>query len=152
MRTHSHGEKRYSRQSKVVQTWDSAEPWTYDDGQYFFSPSSISHFLYHSSDRLFWFGNISQQNADGNSPRYPLLMGEVNLATGLLQRESLLAIANRKPDQDGRVQYSNFHVHEDRRNGEIVLYLTHYQPSGLPRGGDFHTGFTGSVYRYHIEI
>ena len=132
--------------------WSPAEPWSYEDGERFFSPSSISHLVPHSTGRLFWFGNISERNAEGNSPRYPLVMGQVDRATGLLLRDSLAVIADRAPDQDEGVQYSNFHVHEDRETFQLVLYVNHYQPSGLPRAGEFHTGFTGSVYRYRIEV
>lgn len=133
-------------------TWTRADPWTYEDGERFFSPSSISHLVPHSDGRLFWFGNISARNADGNSPRYPLVMGQVDPATALLLRDTIAVIADRVPDQNERVQYSNFHVHEDRETRQLVLYLNHYQPSGLPRAGEFHTGFTANVYRYRIDV
>ena len=144
--------KWFSVSEDEGRTWSPAEPWGYEDGERFFSPSSISHLVPHSDGRLFWFGNVSGRNADGNSPRYPLVMGQVDRATGLLLRDSLAVIADRAPDQDEGVQYSNFHVHEDRETRQLVLYVNHYQPSGLPRAGEFHTGFTGSVYRYRIDV
>ena len=52
-------------------TWTRADPWTYEDGERFFSPSSISHLVPHSDGRLFWFGNISARNADGQQPPLP---------------------------------------------------------------------------------
>ena len=44
--------------------WTPPEPWTYDQGEAFFSPSACSQLLRHSSGRLFWLGNIN-----GESPR-----------------------------------------------------------------------------------
>ena len=35
-------------------SWTSPEPWTYDKGESFFSPSACSQLLRHSSGRLFW--------------------------------------------------------------------------------------------------
>ena len=57
-------------------TWTAPEPWTYEDGTNFFSPSSCSQLVPHSSGRLFWIGNIAPTNAEGNRPRYPLVIGE----------------------------------------------------------------------------
>ena len=42
----------------------------------------------------------------GQQPRYPLVMGQVDAATGLLLRDTIAVIADRAPDQDERVQYS----------------------------------------------
>ena len=67
--------KWFSISEDSGRTWSPAEPWSYEDGERFFSPSSISHLVPHSDGRLFWFGNISERNAEGNSPRYPLVMG-----------------------------------------------------------------------------
>ena len=33
---------------------------------------------------------------------------------------------------------------------QLVLYVTHYQPSG-PRAGELHTGLTGTAYRYRLD-
>jgi hypothetical protein len=68
-------------------TWTAPEPWTYAGGDPFFSPSSMSRLFTHSSGRIFWIGNITPENADGNSPRWPLVIGEVDPNTlGLVKR------------------------------------------------------------------
>ena len=134
------------------QTWSYPQPWTYDDGDAFLSPSSISHLVRHSSGRLFWFGNICPENADGNSPRYPLVVGEVDLRAGLLRRDTVTTIADRTPDKSPQIQYSNFSVYEDREAGEFVLDVTHYVPSGKPNRRQTAEAWTGNVYRYRIAV
>jgi len=131
-------------------TWSHPRPWTYDDGTAFYSPSSIGQLVSHSSGRLYWFGSICPQKADGNSPRYPLVIGEVDLQTGLLKRSTVTTIADRAPDQDARIQFSNFSVYEDRRTREFVLDVTHFYPSGKPNRRGTGDAWTGNVYRYRI--
>jgi hypothetical protein len=106
------------------QSWTSPTPWTYDDGAPFFSPSASSQLMLHSSGALLWIGNITDKNADNNSPRYPLVAGFVDLNTGLLKRDSLQIITDRQPDESEKVQLSNFFVREDRKTGEIIVHLT----------------------------
>src|SRR5262249_56499658 len=56
--------------------WTTPQPWTFDDGASFFSPSSCSQLLRHSSGRLFWLGNITPQNTIGNRTRYHIVYVE----------------------------------------------------------------------------
>ena len=42
--------------------WTKPEPWTYDTGEPFFSPSACSNLVRHSSGKLFWLGHISATN------------------------------------------------------------------------------------------
>ncbi len=60
------------------ETWSAPAPWTFDDGQAFFSPSSMSALFRHSSGRCFWAGNLTAHNCEGNLPRWPLVIGEVD--------------------------------------------------------------------------
>jgi hypothetical protein len=69
--------------------WSPPQPWSYEDGQTFFSPSACSQLVRHSSGRLFWFGNITPDNPRGNRPRYPFVIGEVNRQNGLLMRSTV---------------------------------------------------------------
>ena len=133
-------------------SWSYPQPWTYDNGSDFFSPSSISHLVRHTSGRLFWFGNICPQNGDGNSPRYPLVVGEVDLVTGLLRHSTVTTIADRAADQSAQIQFSNFSVYEDRETREFVLDVTHYLPSGKQNRRGTAEAWTGNVYRYRIAV
>jgi hypothetical protein len=104
--------------------WSEPQPWTYDDGKPFFSPSACSQLVRHSSGRLFWLGNITAENPRGNRPRYPFVAGEVDRRTGLLLRASLRTIDTREAGEDAILSLSNFYGREDRRTREIVVHMT----------------------------
>ena len=107
--------------------WTKPEPWCYQDGTLFYSPSSMSQLLRHSSGRTFWIGNISPTNPRGNSPRWPLLIGEVEQTTLRLVKESLLTIDTLTPeDKDGVELCVHSAVFEDRENGDIVVPMLRY--------------------------
>ena len=105
-------------------TWMTPEPWLYDTGESFYSPSSMSQLFAHSSGRVFWIGNITPENANGNLPRYPLVMGEVDPLTLRLVKDSILEVDTRQPGEK-RVDLSHFRAEEDRDNKQIVLTVPH---------------------------
>ena len=78
-------------------TWSKAEPWTYSDGEPFFSPASMSRLIRHSNDRTYWIGNLSEENCRANNPRWPLVIGEVDPKTYGLIRDSVLVIDTKQP-------------------------------------------------------
>ena len=129
-------------------TWADLVPWHYDTGEVLYSSSSIHRF--HRSGRngrLYWFGNISGPAVDGNHPRYPLVMGEVDEVTGSLIKDSCTVIDDREPEQDHEeLQLSNFRILEDRRTGTMELYMT--------RLGAFlpDDPWRSHAYRYRIEV
>jgi hypothetical protein len=104
--------------------WTTPRPWTYDDGRTFFSPSSCSQLVRHSSGRLFWIGNITPENPRGNRPRFPLVIGEVDRRTGLLMRSSIRVIDTLQPGEDPILSLSNFYAREDRQTRELVVHVT----------------------------
>lgn len=105
-------------------TWTAPEPWTYDDGQPFHSPSSCSQLVHHSGGGLFWIGNICPRNPQANSPRYPLVIGEVDPRDGRLRRDTVVTVDDRRPGEAGSLMLSNFFAREDRRTRDIVIHLT----------------------------
>ena len=109
-------------------TWSKPDPWRYTDGSVFYSPASCSQLLAHSSGALLWIGNISRENTRGNSPRYPLVIGEVDLESGLLKRETLTHIDERGESDSEDLQLSNFLAREDRETGELVIHMTRLFP------------------------
>ncbi len=124
------GHKWYSISSDEGQTWDEVKPWTYADGTSFFSPSSMSQLLKHSSGEIYWLGNISENDTKGNSPRYPIVIGRVCPETLLLDRDTVFAIDTRKEDEWTGMTLSNFHAHEDRENGDVLLHLFRWLKKG----------------------
>jgi hypothetical protein len=111
-------------------TWTAPEPFTYEDGTNFYSPSAMSTLFRHSSGRCFWFGNMTSENARGNLPRWPLVMAEVNTGSLKLMKSTVLVLdTQREEDRNrGRLDISHFSMIEDRETGEIILtYPRSYQ-------------------------
>ncbi|HUS06543.1 MAG TPA: sialidase family protein, partial [Bryobacteraceae bacterium] len=104
----------FSVSSDGGRRWAAPQPWTYQDGEPFFSPSACSQLVRHSSGRLFWLGNITPANPRGNRPRYPFVIGEVDGLTGLLLRRSVRVIDTLRPGEDPILSLSNFYAREDR--------------------------------------
>ena len=102
-------------------SWSKPAPWTYDDSEAFFSPSSMSALFKHSSGRVFWAGNWSPTNCVGNSPRWPLVIGEVDRKSLRLIRKSLLTLDTEQPADrsQGRLDLSHITLLEDRATKEI---------------------------------
>ena len=105
------------------ETWSAPEPWTYEDGKPFFSPSSMSALFRHSSGRYFWAGNLSAHNCEGNSPRWPLAVGEVDRSSLKVLQSSVLTVDTVRPEDKnhGRLDLSHLTLLEDRETKQIML-------------------------------
>ncbi len=124
--------------------WTRPEPWTYHDGQPFFSPSACSQLLHHSNGKLYWLGNITATNPRGNRPRYPFQIGEVDQDTGRLIRDRVRLIDDLQPGEDPLLTLSNFYAREDRQTREICLHMTRL--FALPGG------WQGDAMLYRIGV
>jgi hypothetical protein len=105
------------------ETWSTPAPWTFEDGQAFFSPSSMSALFRHSSGRCFWAGNLTAHNSQGNLPRWPLVIGEVDPRCLKLVRASVLTVDTQRPEDKnrGRLDLSHLTLLEDRETKQIIL-------------------------------
>jgi hypothetical protein len=130
------------------ESWSTAAPWRYTSGEGFFSPSSCSQLLSHSSGKLFWLGNINDANPRGNLPRYPFYIGEVERKSGFLIRDTLFKMDDRKSDDPEFLTISNFSAREDRETGHIIVTLPR---TGRPRGEE-KMPFRGDNIWYEIEV
>ncbi len=110
----------YSTSADGGYTWTTPEPWTYDDGTAFFSPSSMSQLLTTSNGRYFWIGNINEENCQANYHRYPLYIGQVDPVSLKLIRSTLLAVDTKRPDEEG-VNLSHWWGLEDRATGDLII-------------------------------
>lgn len=128
--------------------WEEAKPWTYTTGERFYSPSSCSQLLKHSSGRIFWIGNISDKNPIGNAPRYPLVIAELDVKSGLLRKDTVGVIDDRGAGESEHLSLSNFHAREDRETGAIVVNMSRQGLSGTPSQRDY----TGDAFLYTITI
>jgi hypothetical protein len=125
--------------------WTSPEPLKYDDGVPAFSPSSGSKFIRSSQNgKLYWIGNLSDQNPEGSRPRYPLLISEFDEDKKALKRESIKVFDTRNENDSPLVQLSNFKVYEDRETHEFVLNMARLQERGNISGNP--------LYEYRMKI
>jgi hypothetical protein len=130
-------------------TWSAPAPWGFTDGEPFFSPSACSQLLSHSSGKLLWLGNLSNRNPDGNSPRYPLVLGEVDRGTGRLIRGTVSVIDDRRPGECEKLTLSNFCAREDRENGDLLLHMTRFFAVEAETGK---TDWTADALLYRIGL
>lgn len=123
-------------------TWSELQPWTYEGGKPFFSPSSCSQLLTHSNGKIYWLGNITPDNPKGNRPRYPFVIGEVDRHSGLLRESTVRVVDTRQPGENEILTLSNFYAYEHRRTHEIIVHMTRL--FALP------DGWEGDAMRYAI--
>jgi len=140
------GRKWFSVSTDGGSTLSTPKAWTYDDGSGFYSPSSIHRLIRHTvTGKLYWVGNICPGRSSGNSPRYPLVIAEVNEKIPALKRSTVTLIDDRRPGDDSRLQLSNFSLLADRE--------THALEIGLTRLGADPKDFWGSdAYRYTLRL
>jgi hypothetical protein len=138
------GYRWYSISTDGGYTWSPVQPWTYEDGSSFFSPSSCSQLLNHSNGRYYWLGNITPRNPQANSPRYPLVIGEVDPVSCLLKKSTIVVIDDREPKDHPDTMLSCFMAHEDRQTSEIVLHMSRLFTAG-------EVNWTGSAFQYRIR-
>jgi hypothetical protein len=140
------GRKWYSVSTDGGMTLNEVKAWKYDDGSSFYSPSSFHRMIRHSVTRkLYWLGNITAEPPSGNSPRYPLIIAEVDETIPALRRSTVTAIDDRQPGQSGAFQLSNFSLLEDRETHELELYLTAY-------GEDPSHIYNADCYKYTLTL
>ena len=119
------GRKWFSISTDGGRTLSPPAEWKYDDGSQFYSPSAIHKMLRHSvTGKLYWLGNICPTPPKANSPRYPLVIAEVDETTAALKRSTVTLIDDRAEDDSPRLQLSNFSFFEDRRTHHLEIYLT----------------------------
>jgi hypothetical protein len=106
-------------------TWSEPRPFTYSNGENFFAPTAHSTLIkLRKSGRVYWIGNINDKNPNGSHPRYPLAIGEVDLKTFGLIKETVVILDTRHEHEGLKVQLSNFKVMENAEKEEIIVVCT----------------------------
>lgn len=114
----------------------------YDDGSRLYSPSSIHRFIRSTRNgRLYWLANILERPPEGQGPRYPLCVAEIDEDKAAVIRESVTMLDDRRQGEPEALQLSNFAVLENRQTLDIEVYVTLL---GL-NANDF---WGADVYRY----
>jgi hypothetical protein len=78
--------------------------------------------------RLYWLGNLALdgRRPNGNQPRWPLCLVEVQENPFALKRETVFRVDTRAGGDSDQVQLSNFRFYQDRDTGDLVIFLTRY--------------------------
>lgn len=119
------GRKFYSISDDSGMTLSEVGELKYDDGSSFYSPSSFHRMIRHSTTgKLYWIGNISATPPQGNLPRYPLVIAEVDETIPALKKDTVTLIDDKRPDQTDALQLSNFALFENRETHTLDLYMT----------------------------
>jgi hypothetical protein len=141
------GRKFFSVSTDGGRTLSEPAEWKYDDGSSFFSPSAWHLFIRHSiTGKLYWIGNITATPPDGNWPRYPLIIGEVDEKLAALKRTTITAIDDRH-SQSAKLQFSNFTLLENRESHELELLLTMYGEDPDPAKSQ-----NANAYKYRLTL
>lgn len=119
------GRKRMSISTDGGQAISEIDEFRYDDGTSFISPSSIHRFFRSTRNgRLYWLANILDAPAQGNMPRHPLYICEIDEDKVAVKKDSLVLVDERRDGEPDCVQLSNFSVIEDRDTLDIEIYIT----------------------------
>ena len=147
--TKSPGRKWFSVSSDGGLTWSEVKDMRYDSGEQFYSPATIHKTIRSSkTGKLYWIGNINHIPPDGNSPRYPLQIVEVNENNPSFKKNTVTVIDDRDPERDSEfLQLSNFSLLEDRETMNIEIFLTRLGENG--GGADI---WTANSYKYTLFL
>ena len=128
-------------------TWSEVTDIRYDTGESLYSPASISRTIRSAkSGRLYWMGNIPDVPPDGNSPRYPLQIVEIDEEKTSFRKDTLTVIDGRNPEKDSEhLQLSNFSLIENRETHDMEVYLTR-----LGERGGRPDLWTADAYKYTL--
>jgi len=131
------------------ETWTEAEPFACSDGSSLESSATgCAVFRSIKNGNIYFIGNlcVRGERAEGNWPRSPLYIAEVQEEPFALKRETVTVIDERGPDDGEQTQLSNFRYYQDRDNGDIVLGAARYGERGSDRWKD------ADYYRYRVRI
>ncbi|MBY5956935.1 glycoside hydrolase [Membranicola marinus] len=117
-------------------TWSKPRPFSYSDGTSFHVPASCSTiFRSRVNNKLYWIGNLVEGNPDGNFPRFPIVIGEVNEKPFGIIKDTVLQLDTRHSEKEGeKIQLSNFNILEHSHNGEIIITLTRREGRKVAKG------------------
>ena len=130
-------------------SWSEPRPFGCDGGEPIESSSTGSALLRCArTRRLYWIGNlcIRGRRANGNWPRSPLVVAEVDEERFAIVRSSVAVIDEQAPGEPETVQHSNFRFYQDRQSGELVLFLTRFGER------DAKEWKRADYYRYRVRL
>ncbi|MEA4824211.1 MAG: sialidase family protein [Clostridiaceae bacterium] len=143
------GFKWYAWSDDGGMTFTRPMPWHFDNGEVVYSSASISKLVRSTKNgRAYWIGNFTRPQINGNAPRWPLVIAEVDECTGCAKKDTLTVIDTRREGESDRVQLSNFSFLEDRETGAFEVMLAKYDQFSESRGNPYF----GETWHYTITL
>ena len=121
------GVKFYSITHDNGLSWTKPIPLKYNDGTTMYSSSSIPKLIMHSNGKLYFIGVINETNPNGNLPRYPLCIAEVDTKNFSIIKDSVTILDTKRAFHDEAlkgsnvVDFSNQGIYEDEKTGDIIV-------------------------------
>ena len=131
------------------ETWSQAEPLCGDDGQPIESSATgCACFRSIADQKLYFIGNLCtrDRHADGNWPRNPLVIAELQEEPFAIKRETVTVIDDVDFLDSPRTQISNFRYYQDRRTGDVVVFVTRFGENEVQKWK------WANYYRYRVAI
>ena len=141
--------KWYTYSDDGGKTFVPAVPWHYDTGEAIYASATPSYFIRSTKNgKLYWTGNITDHTADGNYPRFPIVIVQVDDTYGYAIRDMLTVIDTQRDYESDKVQLTNHRMLEDRETKNIELYLEKLGASGIGEG----VVWKGDSWKYIIDV
>ena len=130
-------------------TWSPVTALRYDNGEQFYSPATYAKTLRSAkTGKLYCFLNISDTPPEGNGPRYPLQVAQIDEEKVSLIKDTVTVIDARNSKEDSEhLQLTNFGLLEDRETHVVELYLTR-----LGAKGPVPNLWEADTYKYLIDF
>ncbi len=131
------------------ETWSEAAPCTDTEGVPIGSSATgAACFRSIKNGRLYFIGNLCPDGvkADGNWPRSPLVIAEVQEEPFSIKKDTITVIDERGPSDTERTQISNFRYYQDRENGDVVVFASRFGERDMKQWK------WANHYRYRVSV
>lgn len=123
------GSKWLSFSTDGGESWSDAVPLQGHDGiSVHSSATGAACFRSIQNGRLYLIANLCPEGvrADGNWPRSPLVIAELQEEPFAVKRDTISIIDEREPNDSPRTQISNFRYYQDRCTGDVVVFASRF--------------------------
>ena len=105
-------------------TWSQVTPFTFSNGEDFYAPAQKSGLIRSGkTGKVYWIGHMSRMRPNGNVPRRPMVIAEVDEKRLGLRKETVTIIDDRKPDESEEFRTDFAAFVEDATTGRILVSL-----------------------------
>ena len=131
------------------ETWSTPKPLTCDDGEPIESSATGGTcFRSIKTGKVYFIGNLCArgERANGNWPRSPLYIAELQEEPFVIKRDTITVIDERGPEDSPKTQISNFRYYQDRETGHVVVFATRFGENDVKQWKK------ANYYRYRVAI